>query len=49
MGIQYTPVDCMATVFTPHCCNPSANRYKSAVKHSKRRTGSGSQFGRTTT
>src|SRR5580700_4228104 len=26
MGIQYTPVDCMATVFTPQCCNQSARR-----------------------
>src|SRR5216684_1159143 len=28
-GIQYTPVDCKATVFTPQFCNQSANRHRS--------------------
>ena len=31
-GIQYTPVDSMTTVSTPHWANQSANRYRSAVK-----------------
>jgi hypothetical protein len=48
-GIQYTPVDCIATVSTPHACNQSAKRCKSAVKHSNRRTGSRSWSGRTAT
>ena len=38
-------VECRATVFTPQLCNQSANRCKSAVKHSNRRTGSGSRSG----
>jgi hypothetical protein len=37
------------TVFTPQLCSQSARRCKSAVKHSNRRTGSGSRSGRTAT
>src|SRR5690349_12620913 len=46
MGIQYTPVECMATVFTPQRCNQSARRCRSAVQHSNRRTGCESRSGR---
>ena len=38
-GIQYTPVDSMTTVSTPHSVNQSARRYRSAVKASNSRTG----------
>ena len=38
-GIQYTPVDSMTTVSTPHWASQSARRYRSAVKASNSRTG----------
>jgi hypothetical protein len=48
-GIQYTPVDSMATVSMPHCSSHSASRSRSAVKQSKRRTGCGSRSSGTAT
>ena len=41
-GIQYTPVDSMTTVSTPHSASQSAKRYRSAVKASNSRTGGSS-------
>ena len=38
-GIQYTPVDSMTTVSTPHSVSQSAKRYRSAVKASNSCTG----------
>ena len=38
-GIQYTPVDSMTTVSTPHSVSQSAKRYKSAVKAANSSTG----------
>ena len=38
-GIQYTPVDSMAKVSTPHSASQSAKRYRSAVNASNSRTG----------
>src|SRR5579863_107170 len=37
-GIQYTLVDSMATVFTPHCLSQSAKAYRSCVKLGNERT-----------
>jgi hypothetical protein len=48
-GIQYTPVDCIATVSIPHCSSQSANAVRSAVKHPKVRTGSAARLGGTAT
>jgi len=38
-AIQYTPVDCIATVRMPHCFSQVAMAFSSAVVHPKRRTG----------
>ena len=48
-GVQSTPVDCNATVFTPRLRNQLAKRWRSAVKHANRRAGRGSGSGRTAT
>src|ERR1700733_10982057 len=48
-AIQYTPVDCMATVFTPHDCNHSANCFSAPVQLPNSRTGCGSLPGATAT
>src|SRR5215471_877313 len=44
-GIQYTPVDSMATVSIPQDVSQSANRWKSSVNVGNDRTGSGSRSG----
>src|SRR6516225_691507 len=38
-GVQYTPVDCMATVRMPHCFSHAAISFNSTVVHPNRRTG----------
>src|SRR5262249_51498318 len=43
-GIQYTPVDSMATVSMPQWFNQSASSCRSAVKVANFRTGSGSRL-----
>src|SRR5258706_1079775 len=48
-GIQYTPVDSIATVSTPHALSQSAMRSRSAVKLGNSRTGSSSRSGGTAT
>src|SRR6266566_402669 len=44
-GIQYTPVDCIATLRTPRSTSQSAICSRSAVKQSKQRTGCSSRSG----
>src|SRR5271170_3131676 len=48
-GIQYTPVDSMATLVMPHLPSQSAMRSKSSVKVSKLRTGCASRSAGTAT
>ena len=48
-GIQYTPVDSIATVSTPLALSQSANCSRSAVKLGNSRTGSSSRSGGTAT
>ena len=48
-GIQYTPVDSIATVVTPHWLSQSANFSKSSVNVAKTRTGLPAQSGGTAT
>ena len=48
-GIQYTPVDSIATVSTPHASSQSARRCRSTVKLWNSRTGSSSRSGGTAT
>src|SRR5712691_7482003 len=45
LSAKYTPVDCMATLCTPLSISHFAISRRSAVKHPKRRTGSGSRSG----
>lgn len=49
IGLQYTPVDSMATVRIRHCCSQSASAFRSSVKLAKERTGSVSRSGGTAT
>ena len=44
---QYTPVDCITTVFTPQRINHSAIRFRSAVQHPNSCTGCASRPGGT--
>jgi hypothetical protein len=48
-GIQYTPVDSIATRFTPHSFSQAAIAYKSAVKTPNSRTLSARPAGETAT
>src|ERR1019366_9255277 len=46
-AIQYTPVDCIATVRIPHCFSHSTMTFSSTVVHPKHRTGWLSRVGGT--
>jgi hypothetical protein len=48
-AIQYTLVDCIATVRIPHCFSQAAIAFSSAVVQPKRRTGWLSRLGGTAT
>ncbi|HLJ14235.1 MAG TPA: hypothetical protein VKV15_07040 [Bryobacteraceae bacterium] len=48
-GIQYTPVDCIATLRTPLAISHLAIPRRSTVKHPKRSTRSGPRSGLTVT
>ncbi len=48
-GIQYTPVDSIATVLIPHCSSQSANAYRSCVNVGKQRTFSAARSAGTAT
>ena len=48
-GIQYTPVDSIATVSTPQASSQSARVLRSVVKLANSRTGSSSRSGGTAT
>jgi len=48
-AIQYTPVDCIATVRIRHCFSQSAIDFNSTVVHPNRRTGLLSRVGGTAT